>query len=250
LEVAVDRTLTSGRAREPARRIDVRLLAGLFVLVVTVFAGLGFWQAMADETPILVVAREVPAGSALSAADLQTVSMRLPSELSGYALNAVDQNRVVGRVASEPLHPGELIGWAQLGGRPAIPPGGGVVAFPVNAASAANGRIQVGDHVRIVATWNKGRDDARTQTVLPDAVVYDVVLAPPSGLGSGRADATTLSSLSIVVNDATTMEQLAAAKESAALDVVWLPPAGRVVVPAAPTPLPPATPTGAPTSGR
>src|SRR5262249_51323607 len=148
--------------------------------------------------------REVPAGSTLQVADLQTVSMRLSVELAGFVLGAADRDRVVGRVTGEPLHLGELVGWVRLGGRPAISPGGGVVALPVSVASAANGRIQVGDHVRIVATWNKGRDDARTQTVLPDAVVYDVVLAPPGGLGSGYADATSLSSLSVVVNDATT----------------------------------------------
>jgi Flp pilus assembly protein CpaB len=167
----------------------------------------------------------VPAGAALQAADLQTVALRLPIELQGTAIAAAEEGQVVGRVASGPLHPGELLVRAQLGGRPAVPPGGGVIALPVGATSAAGGRIQVGDHVRIIATWNKGRDDARTRTVLPDAVVEDVTFAAPTALGGGgRADQATVSALSVVAPDPTAMEQLAAAKEDAALDVVWLAP--------------------------
>lgn len=221
------RTLTSERLAQPARRVDVRVLAGLVLLLVTLAGGYLFWQSRDETQTVLVYARDVPAGAAIRSEDLATVSFVVPSALSSVVVPASARDRLVGRVAAEKLHAGGLVQEAALTGRPAVPPGGGVVALPVSATSAAGGRIGIGDHVRVIATWNRTRDDAKTQTILADAVVEDVGRAPTSELGAaaaGGAGNGPIAFVSVVVNDPTEMEQVVAAKENAALDLVWLAP--------------------------
>jgi Flp pilus assembly protein CpaB len=230
------RTLTSGRLVQPTRRVDLRVFAGFFVLLATLGGGLLFWQTLDQTEPILVYAHDLPAGAVIQPTDLTTVSLVVPAALSGGVVRGADRDQVIGKVTAEQLHARGLVQTAQLTGRPAVPPGGGIVALPVSASSAAGGRIQVGDHVRVIATWNRGRVDARTQTILADAIVEDVGRAPQAGLGAS-ADAA-LSSVSVVVDDPALMEQLVAAKENAALDLIWLAPPASV-----PQPSPPPTPT-------
>lgn len=240
------RAMTSGRVARATRPVDVRLVTGLFLVLVTLGGGMLFWQTVDRTEPVLVYARDVPAGATLRSSDLTTVSFAIPHGLQGTIVPATERARVVGKVAAEELHPGGLVQAAQLDGRPAVPSGGGIVSLPVTAASAAGGRIQIGDHVRVIATWNRGRPDARTRTILPDAIVEDVQRAAPTRLGGGSATASgaaAITAVSVIVDDAPQMEQLVAAKEDAALDLVWLAPSGAETVQPTPVATARATPT-------
>ena len=239
------RAMTSGRLVQPTRRVDLRVVAGFFLLLATLGGGLLFWQTVDETEPILVYAHDIPAGAAIQPTALTTVSLTVPAALSGVVVRGADRDQVIGKVAAESLHAGGLVQVAQLTGRPTVPPGGGIVALPVTATSGAGGRIQIGDHVRVVATWNRGRDAARTQTILAAAVVEDVGRAPQASLGSSAnasASDAAISSVSVVVDDPALMEQLVAAKENAALDLLWLAPPASV-----PRASPPPTRTAPPT---
>ncbi len=244
----------------PARRVDGRVVLGLLIFVAAVGAGVYFWTSLDETVGVLVLARDVAPGSALQADDLASVRMKLPPELASTAVRSGDREQVVGRVASEPLHAGSLLSLAGLQGLPEVPEGGGVMAIPVKPESAVGGHLQVGDRVRIVATGPQGAESPKTETVLAEAVVYDVGRAAPVGLGStGSAQGTAapIAYVSVVVRSPEEMERLAFARERSALDLVWLPPTGRAVAtpaaaPAAvpaPTAVPQPTATSAATGG-
>jgi Flp pilus assembly protein CpaB len=227
------------------------VILGLLLLVGALGAGVFFWTSLDETEGVLVLAHDVPPGATLQADDVAIVRMKLPPELAGTAIRANDQERVVGRVASEPLHVGSLLNLAGLQGLPEVPVGGGVMAIPVKPESAVGGQLQVGDRVRIVATGPQGAESAKTETVLAETVVYDVGRAAPVGLGSspGTAQATTpIAYISVVVRSPEEMERLAFARERSALDVVWLPPTGRTL--ATPAPAPTSAPEPTPTSAE
>lgn len=237
----------------PSRRVDARAILGFLLFIGALGAGVFFWTSLDETEGVLALARDVPPGATLQADDLVTVRMKLPSELAGAVVRSSDQEQVVGRVASESLHAGSLLILAGLQGLPEVPAGGGVMAFPVKPESAVGGRLQVGDRVRIVATGPQGAESAKTETILAEAVVYDVGRAVPVGLGTspGTAQATApIAYISVVVRSPEEMEQLAFARERSALDVVWLPPSGRIAATPAPAPTPTSAPQPTPTSAE
>jgi Flp pilus assembly protein CpaB len=224
------RVMTTGRLIQPARRLDIRVLTGLLLLLATLAGGALFWQSLDRTRAVLVYARDVPAGALIQSSDLTSVSFAVPAALRDTVVPVAERDQIIGRVAGEDLHAGGLVQRASLSGRPAVPPGGGIVALPVSATSAVGGRLQIGDHVRVVATWNRARDHARTETVLPDALIEDVGRAPATDLGAsvdgGPVDSA-ISYVSVIVNDSAEMERVVAAKENAALDLIWLAPPSR-----------------------
>ena len=245
----MSRAVAAGGLAVPARRVDGRVILGLLLFVGALGAGVLFWTSLDETVAVVVLARDVAPGSTLQADDLTIVRMKLPPELAGAAIRSSDQEQVVGRVASEPLHAGSLVNLAGLQGRPEVPAGGGVMAIPVKPESAVGGQLQVGDRVRIVATGPQGAEAARTETVLAETVVYDVGRAAPVGLGSTPSTeqaAAPIAYISVVVRSPEEMERLAFARERSALDVIWLPPTGRVV--ATPGQVPTAAPQLTPTS--
>jgi Flp pilus assembly protein CpaB len=227
----------------PARHIDLRIVLGLFLVLLTLGGGLVFWQTLDQTTPVLVYARDFPAGAAIQPDDLTTVSFAVPPELQGVVVTASDRRDVIGKVAAEAVHQGGLVQLVHLSGRPAVPSGGGIVALPVSATSAAGGQLRIGDHVRVIATWNRGRDDAKTETILPDAVVEDVGRSATTSLGDSSASSAgaAINWVSVVVTSSTDMEALVAAKENAALDLIWLAPSTGVTVQPSPRTIVPAS---------
>ncbi len=223
------RGANAGRLAVPERRVDVRVLIGFLVFFGVIAGGLLFWQSQDETTPVLALARDVAPGEVLQAEDVSVVRLKLPPELATAVVPAAEGGQVVGRVASEPLHAGTLLSLEGLKGRPEVPPTGGVMAIPVKPESAVGGRIRVGDRVRVIATGPQGSDSARTETVLAEALVYDVGLSAPLGpLAATTSDRGngSIAYVSLVVNSPEEMERLAWAKEKAAVDLVWLPPRG------------------------
>lgn len=105
---------TAVSAEEPVRQRRVtRRRAGVWVTAaVLVAAGVGgnaaLIHAIADREPVLVLAREVPWGRPITSEDLQPVA--LSREIGGrYAIPDAARSQVVGRVAAENLHAGQLL---------------------------------------------------------------------------------------------------------------------------------------------
>ena len=70
------RALTAGGVVRPARHVDLRLVLGLLLVLLTLAGGLAFWQTLGQTTPVLVYARDVPAGAVIQPDDLTPSPMR------------------------------------------------------------------------------------------------------------------------------------------------------------------------------
>ena len=71
------------------------------------------WRSAGHREPVLALARTVPAGSVLSAADLQQV--RIGADAAARLVPAAAEATVVGRPAGQPLPAGSLLTFAALG---------------------------------------------------------------------------------------------------------------------------------------
>jgi hypothetical protein len=103
---------------------------------------------LGERQSVLAVARQVPAGDALDAADLVTVHVTVDPGLR--PIPAIEQPRVVGRPAAVPLVPGTLLTPADLGVSSMLASDQAVVALALKAgrfppALASGARVLVAD---------------------------------------------------------------------------------------------------------
>jgi hypothetical protein len=97
------------KARRRVPPTVVGLLVGALALGVFVV----LTPAGSRSSPVLALARGVPAGDRLSASDLKVVSLQLPRDLA--VIRAADVSSVVGQVAEVDLAAGELLAPGQVG---------------------------------------------------------------------------------------------------------------------------------------
>lgn len=112
------------RAARRRRRLPFVALGGLLVLVCVLGYAYGAVR-LGDRIQVLAVARAVPAGQAITEADLRTVSAAEDPQVR--LVRAADLDRVVGRTAVVPLVAGTLL-TPDLVGEAAFPPAGKVTA--------------------------------------------------------------------------------------------------------------------------
>jgi Flp pilus assembly protein CpaB len=218
------------RALRRPLRLDARALVGVLLMLVAVGGSIAVWTTQQDTRSVLVAARELPAGTTVTAADLAIAHVRLDDSLYAAALPASQVNSVVGRQLAEPAHANQLLVAAQLSTHPTLGPDQLVLAIPVRAETAAGGRIRPGDAVQVLATDSK--HDGSTKIVLPRAIVYDTARAqqPTNSLTGAGADVGSPSPtsgaaswISVVVTQDQAV-QLAKARWGQDLDVALLAP--------------------------
>ncbi len=122
--------------------------------------------------PVLVLARSLPAGHVLAAADLTTVS--LPTAPGLATLPASAEVGILGRPVGVPLLAGALLTSAELGSAAAVAAGQAVVALAVKAGQYPP-VLGPGDHVQIIDTAPAAA--AGTPAAPPAALVSATVLA-------------------------------------------------------------------------
>jgi hypothetical protein len=106
--------------RLPRRRRNLPLaVAGVLLVAVCALMSAAGWLNAGHREAMLALARPVPAGSVLTAADLQQV--RISADASARLVPASAEAAVVGRTAGEPLPAGTLLSFSALGtaGQPA-----------------------------------------------------------------------------------------------------------------------------------
>jgi Flp pilus assembly protein CpaB len=224
--------LTPKRALRKPWRLDPRAVFGLFLMLVSVGGSVAFWTASTDTRAVLVITRDRPAGATLGTGDLAVASVRVDDAIFAATVPADDQLSVVGRQLAEPVHAQQLLGRAQLSGRPPLTPGQMALTIQVSPNTAAGGRIRPGDSVQVLTTTNKGRPESKTTVVLPRITVYDVGQDEHGAVintsGSDEADrdsAASVSSLTLIVSQEQAL-QLTVAKWNGDLDVALLPAEG------------------------
>jgi len=136
------------RLPQPPRRRRPGLAALAVMLVVgcsAVSASLVF--ASGDTTAVLTVVRAVPAGQALSAADLGT------ADISGSGLTAVaaaSRDKVLGLTAAVDLVPGSLLTDGMLTREPVPGPGQAVVGLSLKPGLLPEAELRAGTAVMLV----------------------------------------------------------------------------------------------------
>jgi Flp pilus assembly protein CpaB len=204
------------RSTARLRRIDLRVVIGLALLLAGVLGTVGVVQRAGQRVPVLVVAREVPAGQVVGDQDVRAAELGLAPGVA--TLGVGDRARVVGRVASSPLAAGQVLTPAAVGGGPALGPGRVAMSVAVAPAHAAAGLIRAGDRVAVVASGTVDQPDVRAGVVLSSVPILSVQAPPADAGGEGR----------LLVNVAVTLEEapLLAQAAQGTIDLVLLPRAG------------------------
>jgi Flp pilus assembly protein CpaB len=128
-------------------------------------------------TPVLMVARPVPAGATISDADLSVV--RMVPEAGMRVFTEADRSSVVGHTAAVPLVAGSVLSPAQVGAPDWPPTGESVVAVAFSAGQVPAG-VVAGSHVSVLLPVSDTADEPRASAVV-SATVVEVALPDVSG---------------------------------------------------------------------
>jgi Flp pilus assembly protein CpaB len=222
-------TLTPARALRRPRRADPRALVGVFLTLTALAGSVAFWVSASDARPVLIAARDLPAGATLRSSDLTVAYMRMDDVVYRAALPAEMLDSLVGRQLGEPIHAQQVLARAQLADQFGLGPDQVAITIPARPDSAAGGRLHKGDAVQVLVTVaDKARNEAHARLVLDRAQVFDVghdQSGASSSLASNAADTARgpITSLTLAVT-ADQARQLAEARRTGELDILLLPP--------------------------
>lgn len=173
------------RSAARLRRLDLRVVIGLALLLAGMVGTVGVVQRAGQRTPVLVMARDVPAGQVIGAQDVRVAELGLAPGLA--VLGVQDRGRVVGRVASVPLSAGQVLGPTTVAEGPPLATGQVLMSVAVAPEHAAAGTLRAGDQVAVVASSAPDQPTATRAEVLLSPVPVLSVLAPdPDAGGDGK----------------------------------------------------------------
>jgi Flp pilus assembly protein CpaB len=176
-----------------ARRQPALLALGVALIGVSA-AGFVFWNAKADhKTSVLVLARDVPYGQRLVAADLKAVQMAVPDGVK--AIDAGSENITLNEVATTNLHTGSVLTAADLGVSPPIPAGNSLVAATFDPSILPAG-LAPGRSVTLVA--NGVAQDPNSKSTTPQVLAKDTIGIMVAG---GEARQITFKATVVAIND-------------------------------------------------
>ncbi len=223
------RTITPTEALRRPRRLDLRILAGLGLMVASGLAILVLWSAAQTTRGVVVVTRSLPAGARLEANDLAVVQAQLPNAVYRAAVPASERATLVGRQLAQPVYAQQVLARGLLAGQPLLSGEQRAVTIPVSSDRAVGGQLQPGDLVDVVVAV-KGTTEVTTEEVLSGVTVYDVDYDRQVVVTASTAPATeaarprrALASVTL----AATREQakaLLAAKQKGELNLLLVPP--------------------------
>ncbi len=136
-------------ARLPRRRRPMMIVAAALLVGLGILISVAMYQRVNRQVQVLVVRRDIAAGSVITAADLGTASIAA----SGISdIPAAQRSQVIGLVAGSALHPGMLLAAADLVTSLPPPPGQVLVGVSVRPSALPASGLVPGDHVTLVAT--------------------------------------------------------------------------------------------------
>lgn len=164
-----------------ARRRVSRKTLSLAVLVVLLGGVLAYSaaQMLTTRTDVLAVARDVPVGATLTAADLVVAS--IPADPALTPVPATDLSDVVGMVAEVPLTQGTLLTTGQIGTGSDLTAGQVLVALPLQEGQFPARGLSPGQQVLVVPTpGTNGVTAGATTDQLPAPIEATVAEVGPA----------------------------------------------------------------------
>jgi Flp pilus assembly protein CpaB len=208
-------------------------LAGLVLIVVGLLVVLGYGAAAGQRTAVLIAARELPAGTLLTASDLRSSQIGADGALLAALVPAREQARVLGRRLGAPLGAGEPLTRSQLAALSVAP---AAFTLTVQFEHALGGQLEPGDRVSVLATFTTPSGAATTHALARHLLVLAVGQLPRLGDPSQ-----TTIPVTVALPAPALSSRLALANSVAKIDLLLESPAGGG------TPIPAATvPGGAP----
>lgn len=158
------------RLARPLPLIGIVLLAVAAVGYIAVAA-----RTRTHGSEVVVAARDLPAGTRLTAGDLRLVELSAGEPLLAQLVPAAGEPALVGRRLATPALAGLPLGRASV-----AQPGGGPAAFTltVSALHALGGNLAVGDRVSVLATFSSASGAATARVIARHLVVLAVGQAP------------------------------------------------------------------------
>lgn len=197
-----------------ARRIDLRVVAGLLLFGVGTLATSSVIRQAQEKTPVLVADGALQPGHVIEAGDLRAAGLSLAPGVSSVPADRSDA--LVGTTVARPLVPGQLLHPDDVSHGMPLSPGHVAVSVGVSAPQAAGGQLRPGDLVMVLSTENPDRPEARTTMVLSSVEVLSV--SEPADVSAGPELTVTLE---VDADDAAAVTQAA---HSGAIDLVLYPP--------------------------
>jgi len=183
-------------ARTLKRRSRLQTVVGVILVVVAFVGVLGaiLWGTPRTRT-VAVAARDLPAGTRLSRADLSTADVQLADAQAALSIAATSLSGLEGQQLAVPVFRNQLLAPQHLGApaAPTIGPDDVALSIAVRPDTEAAGMVRRGSHVSLHATSNKGKPSSESHELLPHVLVVKVEpddgQAGGSGLVSGSAGA-------------------------------------------------------------
>lgn len=175
----VERPALSARPGAPSGRSRNTTRAAVAVLLI-VGGGLVSFQlsrSAGERTPVIAMARDVPAGAVIAREDLRSVEV----SVEGVSTIPVgDAESVIGELAAGPLPAGSLVTRGQLVSEPPLALGRGVLSVPVPVGQVPVG-LRAGSRVALLVV--DAEMAAASGATWIDGVVVDVAAGEaPSGV--------------------------------------------------------------------
>ena len=202
------------RRRRPAlaERITLNVVVGAVAALLAFVLAAALLADRRDMTAVAVARERIAAGTPITPE--LVVSEDVPAD-TGFTAELVPFEQVAAGklVATRTVQPGEPLAASAVGDAGAATPTR-VMSIPLEAAQAANGRIEIGDQVDVIVTTS----DAGSRYVLSGAAVVD---RSTDGGGGGLVGSAGSSELVISVEvDADQALELAAAIDAGTITVV------------------------------
>ncbi len=172
------------RSAARLRRLDLRVVIGLALLLAGVVGTVGVVQRAGQRTPVLVMARDVPAGMVIAERDVRVAELGLAPGVA--ALGVRDRGRVIGQVASTSLAAGQVLGPTAVAEASPLAAGQVLMSVAVAAEHAAAGTLRAGDQVAMVASSAPDQPSTRAEVLLSPVAVLSVVAPDPDAGGDGK----------------------------------------------------------------
>ena len=163
--------LSSGTYRRRPWQIGL----GVALVVLCGAVGATVFQTSAKRVSVVIAARNLPAGTVLTPADLATGSLPASDNITAMSANGI--NVLIGQQLAVSTTRGQLMVRAMVSSHPALTPGSEVVGLLLKGDQMPSVPIVIGDQVQVIAVSTPGETSSGSSTVGTSLVASATVLA-------------------------------------------------------------------------